>query len=130
MTEKPTENTPCSHEHEPHEHQLRSDSVIQKTAALFHALGDPSRLRLIELLFDGEHCVSELAQETEGSMSLISQRLKILFQAGLITKKRAGKHIYYALADEHVVTLLKNAFTHTTEHKTKGKTHGKMYKAR
>lgn len=105
---------PCAHE--AHEHQLRSDAVIQKTAALFHALGDPARLRLMELLYDGEHCVSELAQETNDSMSLISQRLKILFQANLITKKRSGKHIYYALADDHVITLLENAFKHIEEH--------------
>lgn len=109
--EKPS----CSHEHEPHEHQFRTDALIHHAAAWFHALGDPARLRIMELLFDGEHCVSELAQETNASMSLISQRLKILFQAGLITKKRSGKHIYYALADEHIVTLLAHTFTHMEE---------------
>ncbi len=114
MTTNQSDKPSCSHE--PHKHQLRSDIVIQRTANLFQALGDPARLRLIELLYDGEHCVSELAQETNDSMSLISQRLKILFQAGLISKKRAGKHIYYALADEHVITLLENAFQHIEEH--------------
>lgn len=114
MSTNQTEKPPCSHE--THEHELRSDSIIEKTAALFHALGDPARLRLMELLYDGEHCVSELAQETNDSMSLISQRLKILFQAHLITKKRSGKHIYYALADDHVITLLENAFKHIEEH--------------
>ena len=111
---KENQNETCAHES--HDHQLRSDAVIQKTAALFHALGDPARLRIMELLYDGEHCVSELAQETNDSMSLISQRLKILFQAKLITKKRSGKHIYYALADDHVITLLENAFKHIEEH--------------
>ena len=114
MSENSVETPSCSHE--PHEHQLRSDGIIQKTASLFHALGDPARLRLMELLYDGEHCVSELSQETNDSMSLISQRLKILFHANLITKKRSGKHIYYALADEHVITLLENAFKHIEEH--------------
>ncbi len=114
MTKNKVETPSCSHE--PHEHQLRSNVVIQKTSILFHALGDPARLRIMELLYDGEHCVSELAQETNDSMSLISQRLKILFQANLITKKRSGKHIYYALADDHVITLLENAFKHIEEH--------------
>ena len=114
MTNNTFESPSCSHE--PHEHQLKSDDVIRKTALLFQALGDPSRLRLMELLYDGEHCVSELAQETNDSMSLISQRLKILFQADLITKKRSGKHIYYSLADNHVITLLENAFKHIEEH--------------
>ena len=111
-----TEKTHCAHEHEEHSHHLRSEKTIQQTSALFRALGDPARLRLMELLFDGAHCVSELAQESNESMSLISQRLKILFQAGLITKKRTGKHIYYSLADDHVITLLGNAFQHIEEH--------------
>ena len=116
MTKEYTEVPECSGDHPAHTHTTRSEKVIQQTAALFRALGDPARLRLMELLFDGAHCVSELAQETSESMSLISQRLKILYQAGLVTRKRTGKHIYYALADEHVITLLDNAFKHIEEH--------------
>jgi ArsR family transcriptional regulator len=71
---------------------------------------------MMELLFDGRHCVSELAEETGNSMSTVSQRLKILCQAGLVNRERDGKHIYYALADEHVFELLENAFEHTIEH--------------
>ena len=122
MNKNIIEKTDCTHEHKEHTHQLRSDHVIQNTSLLFRALGDPARLRLMELLFDGTHCVSELAQETNESMSLISQRLKILFQAGLITKKRTGKHIYYSLADDHVITLLGNAFQHIEEHQDKRRT--------
>jgi ArsR family transcriptional regulator len=59
--------------------------------------------------------VSELAQETDQSMSLISQRLKILHQAKLVKKERTGKHIYYSLCDEHIVHLLQNAFDHVEE---------------
>ncbi len=95
----------------------RSDDVIEDTASLFSALGEVSRLRLLELLFDGPRCVSELAHETEQSMSLISQRLKILHQARLVNKERQGKHIYYSLSDEHIVQLLNNAFDHVEEHK-------------
>ena len=111
-----TDVTDCSGEHAAHTHTPRSEKIMRKTAALFHALGDPARLRLMELLFDGAHCVSELAQETGESMSLISQRLKILYQAELVIRQRTGKHIYYALADEHVITLLDNAFKHIEEH--------------
>ena len=89
---------------------------MQEAATLFSALGDTSRLRLMELLFDGPHCVSELAEETGQSMSIISQRLKILHQARLVEKRREGKHIYYSLSDDHIVHLLKNAFDHVEEH--------------
>ena len=96
--------------------EKRSSAVIKEAAHLFNALGEISRLRLMELLFDGPRCVSELAQETGQSMSLISQRLKILHQARLVEKERKGKHIYYSLHDEHIVDLLKNAFDHAQEH--------------
>ena len=98
--------------HEPHEHHPRSPEVIRASAAMFSALGDPGRLRLMELLFDGEHCVSELAEELNESLSTISQRLKVLYQARLLTKRRQGKHMYYALSDEHIIALLRNAFAH------------------
>ena len=96
--------------------EKRSSAVIKETAHLFNALGEVSRLRLMELLFDGPHCVSELAQLTGQSMSLISQRLKILHLARLVEKERRGKHIYYRLHDEHIVELLRNAFDHAQEH--------------
>ena len=79
------------------------------------AMGDPSRLQLLELLWDGRHCVSELAQDTSDSMSAISQRLRILFNAGLVTRERSGKHVYYSLADDHVRELLNQLFLHASE---------------
>ena len=68
-------------EHSPHQHILRSEAVLSKTAVLFNAMGDMERLKIMELLFDGPHCVSELSAETGQSMSMISQRLKILHHA-------------------------------------------------
>ena len=85
---KSMESTPVceAHDHVPHSHTPREARTVTQTAALFSALGDVERLRLMELLFDGPHCVSELAQETGQSMSLISQRLKILHQAKLLKR--------------------------------------------
>ena len=105
-----------STEHKVHHHENRSEQVIHRTSEMFKALGDFSRLRMMELLFDGRHCVSELAEETGESMSTVSQRLKILCQAGLVSKQRSGKHIYYSLANTHIFELLDTAFEHTTEH--------------
>ena len=103
-------------EHQAHTHDPRPESTLKRTAILFQALGDGERLKLMALLYDGPHCVSELAEETGQSMSMISQRLKILHHARLLRRERAGKHIYYSLADEHVVHLLENAFDHVEEH--------------
>jgi ArsR family transcriptional regulator len=59
--------------------------------------------------------VGELAKELGWGMPTISQRLKVLHQEGLITRRREGKHIYYALDDDHVLQLLNNVMEHVAE---------------
>jgi ArsR family transcriptional regulator, lead/cadmium/zinc/bismuth-responsive transcriptional repressor len=109
------EDIGCGHEHEAHEHELRPAGVVERAAAMASAMGDIRRLRLLELLFDGRHCVSELAEETGDSMSAISQRLKILHGARLVSRERDGKHVYYSLSDDHVRTIMGQLFLHSEE---------------
>ena len=106
---------PACTDHAAHTHALRSDEVLARAAVLGAALGDPSRLRLLELLLDGRHCVSELAAETSASLSAVSQRLKVLAHARLIVRTREGRHIYYTLADDHVRHILNELFDHASE---------------
>ena len=116
MTDNPEYTALCdAHGHVAHEHDPKPDWVINRAVAMFKAMGDPARLRLLETLFDGRHCVSELSAESGDAMSTVSQRLKMLVNAGLITRERDGKHIYYALADEHIAQLILNALEHAGE---------------
>ena len=116
MRDDSSETAGCdAHGHVTHEHEPRPSWVINRAVAMFKAMGDPARLRLLEILFDGRHCVSELSAESGDAMSTVSQRLKVLVGAGLITRKREGKHIYYALADAHVAGLILNALEHAGE---------------
>lgn len=87
----------------------------EQAADMFRALGDPARLLLMELLSQGERCVSELALQTGQEISTISQRLKVLRAERLIVRRRDGKHIYYALADKHVMDLVQSALEHAGE---------------
>ena len=87
---------------------------LDRTAELLRAAGDPSRLRLLAQLGEGERCVSELVGEHE-SLSTISQRLRVLRSAHLVTRRREGKHVYYSLADSHVVELIRSALQHAEE---------------
>lgn len=64
---------------------------------LFHALGDENRLRLIEVLRDGEQCVCDLAGALGASQPLLSFHLKTLKDAGLVTDRREGRWVYYTL---------------------------------
>ena len=78
MNEAPRHSTEDDCNHEPHEHQPRGSAVIERAAALFRSAGDASRLRLLELLMTGEHCVTEIAQELNDRMSTVSERLRLL----------------------------------------------------
>lgn len=87
---------------------------LDKTAELLRAAGEPARLRLLALLSEGERCVSELVGEGD-LLSTVSQRLRVLRSAHLVTRRRDGKHIYYSLADSHVVELIRSALLHAEE---------------
>jgi DNA-binding transcriptional ArsR family regulator len=93
-----------------------SETVLEKTAALFEAAGDLERLRLLALLAKGELSVGEIAAQTNEKLSTVSQRLRLLRGQDLITSRRVGKQIFYQLADEHVAELISNALNHVAEH--------------
>ena len=74
----------------------------QRTARLFHALADETRLRILEHLADGEQCVCDLTDALEAGQSRLSFHLKTLKDAGLVTDRRRGRWIYYTLRPEAV----------------------------
>jgi len=90
-------------------------AALERASRLFRAIGEPSRLRLLSRLAQGEMCVTELAACEQESLPTISQRLRILRAENLIIRRRRGKHINYALADQHVMDLVFNALAHATE---------------
>jgi ArsR family transcriptional regulator, lead/cadmium/zinc/bismuth-responsive transcriptional repressor len=89
--------------------------ALARAARMFHAVGEVGRLRLLELLAQGEACVTELAEATGDGLSTVSQRLRVLHQERLVVRRREGKHIFYALSDEHVANLILNALEHASE---------------
>jgi ArsR family transcriptional regulator len=82
---------------------------------MFQALGDPVRLRLLVRLAEGEACVSELAEQEREKITTVSARLKILHAARLVARRREARHVFYRLADEHVLPLVRNACDHAAE---------------
>ena len=96
------------------------DAALERASRLFRAIGEPSRLRLLSRLAQGETCVTELAAAEQESLSTISQRLRVLRSENLIVRRRRGKHINYALADQHVMDLVFNALAHATERPASG----------
>lgn len=71
-----------------------------RAARLFHALSDEIRLEVLDLLRDGERCVCELTDALDIAQPRLSWHLKTLKDAGILTDRREGRWIYYALARE------------------------------
>jgi ArsR family transcriptional regulator, lead/cadmium/zinc/bismuth-responsive transcriptional repressor len=92
-----------------------SPLALERASRIFRALGDAPRLRLLELLADGERCVTEIVQILGEKFSTISQRLRLLRGDGLVRRRRDGTHLFYALADQHVLDLIRNALAHAAE---------------
>ena len=82
---------------------------LARTAALFQALSDEKRLRILALLAGGERCVCELVEDLGVGQSLLSFHLKTLKDAGLVTDRREGRWVHYSVApgalDELTATL-------------------------
>jgi ArsR family transcriptional regulator len=93
--------------------------AVERAVRLFKALGDGQRLRLLELLSQGEASVGELAEATREPLPAISQRLRLLRAEGLVRGRREGKHVFYALDDDHVADLLASALEHAAEPRRK-----------
>lgn len=75
-------------------------------AELFKALAHPHRVRVLEILADGERTVSDLVREVGIEASHLSQQLAVLRRAGVVTTRKEGTSVIYALRDETVVELL------------------------
>jgi ArsR family transcriptional regulator len=71
---------------------------LERHAALFHALSDVRRLRILDLLRQGEQCACDLQAALDCGQSLLSFHLKTLRDAGLVTFRKEGRWSHYALA--------------------------------
>jgi len=84
----------------------KSTALTARTAQLFHALSDETRLRLMERLKrDGEQCVCELTDAFKTGQSRLSFHLKVLKDAGLVRDRREGRWMYYALNPDAIEEL-------------------------
>ncbi len=79
--------------------------MLDLVARRFRTLGEPYRLRILQQLQTGERPVGELVAALDGNQPNISKHLQILFDAGLIDRRREGTSIFYAISDPMVMEL-------------------------
>jgi ArsR family transcriptional regulator len=85
--------------------RVMTPEILGLVAERFRALGEPARLRLLNALREGEKTVSELVNETDFGQANVSKHLHILHSAGLVTRRRDGPYVRYAVADDRVDRL-------------------------
>ncbi|MGH8970794.1 MAG: ArsR/SmtB family transcription factor, partial [Actinomycetes bacterium] len=82
---------------------IPSPEEAMALSGLFRLLGDPTRARILyALLAAGELCVSDIAATVGVTETTVSHALRLLRTAGVVRARRAGRQMYYRLADEHV----------------------------
>ncbi len=88
---------------------------VEGLTEIFRVLGDPTRVRILDVLSRGELCVGELATRLGASDSAISHQLRLLRNARVVRARRAGRMIFYTLDDRHVLTLFRQGLRHVQE---------------
>ncbi|QST01409.1 winged helix-turn-helix transcriptional regulator [Pontibacillus sp. ALD_SL1] len=94
-----------------HDYDLHEET-LNKTTQTFKALSDPTRLRILHLLFHKECSVNEIAETLDLQQSTVSHQLRYLKQQRLIKYRRHKTTYYYSPEDYHVFHLLNQAIEH------------------
>lgn len=83
-----------------------SQPISELKAELFKALAHPARIRILEVLADGERSVGELQPPVGIESSHLSQQLGVLRRAGLVSTRKEGSSVIYGIRDPELIELL------------------------
>lgn len=109
----PTE--PCAVDTAQLARALPEDVVLDEAVMLFKGFADPTRIKILSLLREGEVCVHQIVEVLGMTQSAVSHQLRTLRGARLVAFKKRGRHVYYRLADDHVRQTLDGVLSHSRE---------------
>ena len=89
-----------------------SVTEAERLAEIMQALASPVRLRILSVLRARPSTVTELSEELGSGQTTVSNHLRLLRHPSLVVGSRDGRHVHYALFDEHVAELLDEAVGH------------------
>ena len=99
----------------PHATPAQTMRDLQPAAELLRALSNPFRLAIVDALGSEPRCVHELVDRVDASQPLVSQHLRVLRGARLVSTERRGKEVVYTLSDDHVSHIVSDAIRHAQE---------------
>lgn len=85
---------------------------LSKMSDVFRILGEPSRLKIVLALLEGEACVCHIVERCGGTQSGVSHQLRVLKDNRVVKARREGQNVLYSIADEHVVEILALSLQH------------------
>ena len=91
--------------------QVDAERVFVSAAELFGVLATPLRLRIINAICDQEKSVGDIMEAVNSTQPNVSQHLKVLYQAGIVAKRRVGNQVYYRVQSEKAVQLCRTVCT-------------------
>ena len=91
---------------------MKQMEEIKQVSQLYKVLTDPTRLRILLLLKEGEHNVTAISEQLGMEQSAVSHQLKLLRDSRVVKARREGKTIFYTLDDHHVIDILNQTFEH------------------
>ena len=94
---------------------LMPEEAVTSLAETFRMLGDPTRVRILDAVAREERCVCDIAAIIGLSESAVSHQLRLLRSLRLVRPRRAGRHVFYALDDQHIVSLFQQGLRHVQE---------------
>ncbi|MBE0535938.1 MAG: winged helix-turn-helix transcriptional regulator [Phycisphaerae bacterium] len=89
-----------------------SEDIAEKVANVLKAVGHPTRLRIIELLEDREMCVGEICDTLGEKQAMTSQHLNMMRDRDVLSCRREGAKMYYAIKNKNVIKLLYCIYDH------------------
>jgi ArsR family transcriptional regulator, lead/cadmium/zinc/bismuth-responsive transcriptional repressor len=92
-----------------------TDATVDALADTFRILGDPTRLRIVDALAQGQLCVHELSDKVGISESAISHQLRLMRTMRIVRGRREGRCVYYTLDDQHILDLFQQGLRHVSE---------------
>lgn len=88
--------------------------VFESVARYFSVLGEPTRLRILHALCQDEKCVNEIIRVTGLAQANASRHLGLMYQAGMLSRRREGTQIFYKVADPMYVELCRTVSAQVT----------------
>tara|TARA_R110002073_G_scaffold149534_3_gene303250 strand:+ start:7037 stop:7339 length:303 start_codon:yes stop_codon:yes gene_type:complete len=80
---------------------------LEQAAGCLKMIAHPWRLRMIQMLLADHHMVSELAEACNNAPNMASEHLRLMQRAGLLESKRAGRRVYYKVAEPHLADIIR-----------------------